>query len=103
MLLGAHGAGLTHALFLPPGGGVVELQPPGFSLPHFRVYAGLTGAAYAARSVARDPPPEDVVAAVASAAAAAAARPQAEPAGLRGKWAWKPREAFHLIDSVSNA
>jgi glycoprotein 2-beta-D-xylosyltransferase len=35
VMAGAHGAGLSHVLFAPPGVHVLELQPPAFARPHF--------------------------------------------------------------------
>lgn len=48
VLVGMHGAGLTHALFLPPWAGVVELYPSYVStrLRHFRRLAAWRGLAY---------------------------------------------------------
>ena len=48
VLVGMHGAGLVHALFLPPWAGVVELYPASRStrLRHFRRLAAWRGLAY---------------------------------------------------------
>lgn len=46
VLMGAHGAGLSHALFLPPVAGVFELQPKKFNRPHFSAYSTWRGLRY---------------------------------------------------------
>jgi capsular polysaccharide biosynthesis protein len=48
VLVGMHGAGLVHALFLPPWAGIVELYPAYCStrLRHFRRLAAWRGLAY---------------------------------------------------------
>jgi glycoprotein 2-beta-D-xylosyltransferase len=61
VLVGMHGAGLTHALFLPPWAGLVELFPDYFSprSRHFRRIAEWRGLFYAAwqnRQHARERP-----------------------------------------------
>lgn len=38
VLLGAHGAGLTHLLFAPKDASVVEVRTPGFRRHHFQAY-----------------------------------------------------------------
>ena len=43
IMAGAHGAGLSHVLFAPPGVHVLELQPPAFARPHFIAYAFWAG------------------------------------------------------------
>ena len=43
VLVGAHGAGLSHALFAPPGAHLLELRPPSFMRPHFIAYAAWAG------------------------------------------------------------
>ena len=43
VIVGAHGAGLSHVLFAPPETHVLELQTPGFSRPHFIGYAHWAG------------------------------------------------------------
>jgi glycoprotein 2-beta-D-xylosyltransferase len=43
VMAGAHGAGLSHLLFAPPGVHVLELQPPAFARPHFIAYAFWAG------------------------------------------------------------
>jgi glycoprotein 2-beta-D-xylosyltransferase len=43
VIVGAHGAGLSHVLFAPPEVHVLELQTPGFNRPHFIGYAGWAG------------------------------------------------------------
>ena len=44
LIFGAHGAGLTHLLFAPPGVRVLELRTPGFMRPHFIAASGWMGA-----------------------------------------------------------
>ena len=43
VIIGAHGAGLSHALFAPPGAHLLELRPPSFVRPHFIFYASWAG------------------------------------------------------------
>jgi glycoprotein 2-beta-D-xylosyltransferase len=43
VVVGAHGAGLSHVLFAPPEVHVLELQTPGFGRPHFIAFAGWAG------------------------------------------------------------
>ena len=38
VIVGAHGAGLSHVLFAPPEVHVLEIQTPGFGRPHFIGY-----------------------------------------------------------------
>ncbi len=46
IIVGVHGAGLTHALFMPPGGAVLEIMPrPGNS--HYLSIANMMGHGYA--------------------------------------------------------
>ena len=37
-LVGAHGAGMTHVLFLPIDARVLELRTPGYHRHHFQAY-----------------------------------------------------------------
>lgn len=46
MLLGVHGAGLTHVLFMHPGTRLVEFQPPTHPLEHFSKLARWAGVEY---------------------------------------------------------
>ena len=46
ILVGVHGAGLTHSLFLPPGSAVVEMLPADFEHKGFRNMAQLLGHRY---------------------------------------------------------
>lgn len=46
ILLGVHGAGLTHTLFLPPKSTVVEIQPPGLRYFGFAALAKFLGHRY---------------------------------------------------------
>jgi glycoprotein 2-beta-D-xylosyltransferase len=43
VMVGAHGAGLSHVLFAPPEVHMLEIQTPGFNRPHFIGYAGWAG------------------------------------------------------------
>jgi len=46
VLVGVHGAGLTHAMFLWPGSAVVEILPQGLDFKGFRNLAKLSGVSY---------------------------------------------------------
>ena len=46
VLAGVHGAGLTHAMFLPPESAVVEIEPPDLNFKGFRNLAKLGGHRY---------------------------------------------------------
>jgi len=47
ILIGAHGAGLSHVLFLPPHSALVEIKPNGFGgEPHFQAFAQWLGIPY---------------------------------------------------------
>lgn len=47
VLVGVHGAGLSHTLFLAPGAGLIELVPPEYSARiHFKYFAAWNGRAY---------------------------------------------------------
>lgn len=46
ILIGVHGAGLTHAMFLPSNSAIVEILPAGLEHKGFRNLAGLLGHAY---------------------------------------------------------
>lgn len=46
LLVGVHGAGLTHAMFLRPGAAVLEIQPEGFDHKGFRNLAQMLGLEY---------------------------------------------------------
>lgn len=46
IIMGAHGAGLSHILFSPPGTHMFELRPPSFMRPHFIAYSYWIGAVH---------------------------------------------------------
>jgi glycoprotein 2-beta-D-xylosyltransferase len=55
VLTGMHGAGLTHALFLPPGAALLELQPTShLGMTHFQNFARWGGARYEQLVVAQE-------------------------------------------------
>jgi glycoprotein 2-beta-D-xylosyltransferase len=73
VMVGAHGAGLTHVLFAPPGVHVLELQTPGFQRPHFIAYSFWAGShSHAWVLPTSTPSPADVIARIQQTAAAAA-------------------------------
>ena len=43
VIVGAHGAGLSHVLFAPPEVHLLELQTPGFTRPHFIAFTHWAG------------------------------------------------------------
>jgi glycoprotein 2-beta-D-xylosyltransferase len=51
VIVGAHGAGLSHVLFAPPETHMLELQTPGFGRPHFIAYAFWAGSHHHAWSL----------------------------------------------------
>ena len=55
VLVGVHGAGLTHALFLRPGSAIVEVLPEGFKHQGFRNTAQLMGHDYVRTHASRQP------------------------------------------------
>ena len=61
-IFGAHGAGLSHVLFAPPGTRVLELRPPSFVRPHFIAYARWAGAQHTDWLGSSKPPPGEAVA-----------------------------------------
>ena len=46
VIVGAHGAGLSHILFSPEGQHMLELQPPAFQRPHFIAYTHWAGSTH---------------------------------------------------------
>lgn len=46
VIMGAHGAGLSHVLFAPLGAHMLELRPPAFQRPHFIAYSVWAGATH---------------------------------------------------------
>jgi capsular polysaccharide biosynthesis protein len=69
LIAGAHGAGLTHVLFAPPGVRLLEIRPPAFQRPHFIAYAFWAGAHHDDWRISTSaPPPDDVVVRVANSA-----------------------------------
>ena len=61
VMVGAHGAGLSHILFTRPGSHLLEVQTPGFARPHFRAYAHWAGAQYKVmKAPTRAPDPQAI-------------------------------------------
>ena len=48
VLIGVHGNGLSHSLFLPRDSAVIELFPPGFHALDYRLFAEMRGLDYTA-------------------------------------------------------
>ena len=46
VVVGAHGAGLSHILFARPGTKLLEVLPPDFRRPHFRAFSKWAGVEY---------------------------------------------------------
>lgn len=46
VLVGVHGAGMTHEIFLTPGSALVEILPPGLNYRGYRNIADLVGLSY---------------------------------------------------------
>lgn len=62
MVVGAHGAGMTHVLFSPPGTKVVEVRTPGFRRHHFMAFSGWAGHEYVKMDVSSTrPDPKSVL------------------------------------------
>lgn len=73
VMVGAHGAGLTHILFSPPGVHMLELQPPAFQRPHFISYSMWAGSHSHIWPLSTSTPnPSEVVARIQQTVAAAA-------------------------------
>ena len=85
VLVGAHGAGLSHALFAPPGAHLLELRPPSFMRPHFIAYAAWAGVRHHDWPLPGGAPePRDVEARLRDVLAAATAAGAAPAAAARG-------------------
>lgn len=78
LVVGAHGAGLSHILFGAPNTHMLELRPPAFMRPHFIAYSYWAGAIHHDWTLGTSTPPvSEVISRIlstASDAAAAAAR-----------------------------
>jgi len=61
IIMGAHGAGLSHVLFGPPGLHMFELRPPAFMRPHFIAYSHWAGAVHHDWPLGTSTPPPDEV------------------------------------------
>lgn len=62
VIVGAHGAGLSHILFSPPNVHMLELQPPAFQRPHFIAYTLWAGSHHHLWTLSTSmPSPQDVV------------------------------------------
>jgi glycoprotein 2-beta-D-xylosyltransferase len=61
VIMGAHGAGLSHILFMAPGAHVLELQPPAFVRPHFVAYSNWAGLSHDAWMLDSSTPTPTVV------------------------------------------
>lgn len=57
VLVGVHGAGLTHGIFLPPRSAMVEILPPNLNHKGFRNVAALLGHAYFSVHASQSVPP----------------------------------------------
>ena len=70
VIVGVHGAGLSHVIFAQPGSHLIEIAVPGYKRPHFAAFATWAGLQYRALDFrSRAPPAELVVNAVQSALA----------------------------------
>jgi len=62
IVVGMHGAGLTHILVARPGTLLIELKPPGFTVQkHFEYLARLAGCLYKAQILNVPRPPDRLV------------------------------------------
>lgn len=60
VLVGVHGAGLTHGLFLPPESVMVEILPEDLNHKGFRNVAGLLGHSYLSIHASKSHPPDPI-------------------------------------------
>lgn len=62
MIVGVHGAGLSHVLFMPSGSRVLEIRTPGFRRHHFMAFSKWMGHAYVNMDVGSSAPdPQSIV------------------------------------------
>jgi len=60
ILLGVHGAGLTHAMWLRPGSAVAEIMPSGINHKGFRNVINMLGSQYFSTHSVTAPPPSRI-------------------------------------------
>ena len=61
IIMGAHGAGLTHVMFAPDGMSMFELQPPAFARGHFIAFSYWSSAFHHLWSLKDSTPDPDIV------------------------------------------